>query len=69
MAGLVGGPGGRAHRPQRIFENLQKDSLRKLQKMQYFEENFQKPALDFRAFRRKAQLVWEIFRKFLMKVQ
>ena len=36
MARLVGGPGGGAPGRQRISENLQKYSLRKLQKMHYF---------------------------------
>ena len=46
-------------RRRRIFENFQKDSLRKLQKMHlaYFSKKFQHYALDFCTFGRNPQLV------------
>ena len=42
MAGLVGGPGAETLGRWRIFENLQKDFLRKLQKTHYFSLFFKK---------------------------
>ena len=76
MAGLVGGLGGCAPRtPYENFRKFAKNSLRKLQKcriLAYFAKKFQNPALNFRWFRRKTQLVEEILRKFwnfLTKIQ
>ena len=44
MAGLVGGTGAEPPPPgrQRIFENLQKNFVRKLQKMHYFSIFYKK---------------------------
>ena len=66
-AGLVGGPGDEAPGRQRIFKNLQNHFLRKLQKMHYFSlffKEFKNPALHFREFGRKTQLIVVILIKF-----
>ena len=67
MAALVGGPGGGAH-PESFgkFLKVYRKILKKFQKIHYFSVFFKKvknPALDFRAFGRKTQLVGEILRK------
>ena len=70
MAGLVGGLGAEPPGRRRIFENLQRNSRRKLQKcciFAYFAKKFQNHALNFRAFGRKTQLFGEIFDKNSMK--
>ena len=65
------GSGAEPPRLRRIFENLQKDFLRKLQKMHYlayFQKN-SKLCVKFCAFGRKTQLVGKFLRKFLMKIR
>ena len=61
MTGLVGGPGAELPGRWRIFENVQKNFLRKLQKVHYFsiffKKNLTNHALIFRAFGRKTQIV------------
>ena len=59
---------------RRIFENLEKDFLKKIKKLHYFGlffKKFQNPALNFREFGRKTQLVleklWENFENFWWK--
>ena len=62
------GSGGWAHpRAPENVRKVAKNFLRKLNKCRifaYFAKEFQNPALNFRAFGRKTQLVWEIFRIF-----
>ena len=70
MAGLVVGPGSGAPERRRIFENLQRNFLIKLQKMHYFSiffKKFNKPCVNFWGVWTKNTNCWEIlwnFRKF-----
>ena len=70
LAGLVGGPGAEPPGRQRIFENLQKNFLKKIAKMHYFSiffEKFKKPCVNFTCVWTKNTNSWEFlidFRKF-----
>ena len=65
MAGLVGVPGGGSGPPgrRRIFENSE-TVLKKIALFELFFKKITNPALNFRAFGRKTQLVGAISRKF-----
>ena len=61
------GSGGWAPGCRKIFENLQKNFLRKLQKMHYFSKffkRFNKPCVNFSRVWTKNTNCWEILRNF-----
>ena len=71
LAGLVGGPGGGAPGRRRIFENLQKNFPKKIEKnalfLAYFSKNLRNHALIFTHVWTKNANSWEFlidFRKF-----
>ena len=67
MAGLVRGPGAEPPGRRRIFENLKKipkENCQKCSILAYFAKKIQNSALNFRAFGRKPQLVWEFLENF-----
>ena len=67
MAGLVWGPRAEPPGRRRIFENLQKEFLRKLPKMHYFSiffKRFNKPYVNFSRLWTKNTICWEILRNF-----
>ena len=68
MPGLVWGPGAEPPRRRKNFENLQKDFLRKLQKLHYFSLFFKKISklcVKFLRVWTKNTIGWEIFEKIL----
>ena len=72
-SGLVRGPGAEPPRLRRIFENLQKNSRRKLQKRLYFRlfcKNISKPCVEFSRVWTKNNCLgefWENFENFWWK--
>ena len=78
MAGLIGGPGAKRPGRRRIFEKLQKDFLRKLQKMHYFSISFKEIWQTMRYFFARLdekhkfmgnfEKFSKIFKKYILKI-